>query len=97
MAEDAAADEGGFKLYHYTPTFVGAVIFAILFAAASIRHAHIIVREKTWFFIPFLVGCLCKLLRLRRPGLLLMAAFCQSKQLDMPPEAILLSRPLTGH
>lgn len=60
MAGDAGTDEGGFKLYHYTPSFAGAVIFAVLFSAASIRHVHIIIRKKTWFFVPFLVGCLCK-------------------------------------
>lgn len=56
---ESDADSGGFKLYHYDPSFAAAVLFAILFAAASIRHLQLLIKTKTWAFIPFLLGCLC--------------------------------------
>lgn len=59
-ASDSGAESGGFKFYHYTPTFAGAVLFAVLFALVSIRHAQLLISKRIWFFIPFLVGCLCK-------------------------------------
>ncbi|KAI8680450.1 hypothetical protein NCS57_00325600 [Fusarium keratoplasticum] len=56
---DSESSDGGFKLYHYDPSFAGAVLFAVLFGAMSIRHLQLLVRSRTWSFIPFLVGCLC--------------------------------------
>ncbi|KFA74439.1 hypothetical protein S40288_08915 [Stachybotrys chartarum IBT 40288] len=53
-----SAESGGFQMYHFTPTVAGAVIFAVLFGVASIRHAQLLIRTRTWFLIPFLVGCL---------------------------------------
>ena len=50
------AKEIEYKFYHYSPTVVGAAIFAVLFFVSSAHHAYIIVRTKTWYFIPFLVG-----------------------------------------
>ncbi|KAM0326927.1 hypothetical protein ACHAQA_006047 [Verticillium albo-atrum] len=55
---EADADADGFKLYLYEPSIAAAAIFAIAFAGVSIRHAQIIVQKKSWYFIPFLVGCL---------------------------------------
>ncbi|KFA67959.1 hypothetical protein S40285_03505 [Stachybotrys chlorohalonatus IBT 40285] len=56
--DSGSAESGGFQIYHYTPTLAGAVLCAIAFGAASIRHAQLLIRKRTWFFIPFLVGCL---------------------------------------
>ncbi|KFA52288.1 hypothetical protein S40293_00621 [Stachybotrys chartarum IBT 40293] len=53
-----SSESGGFQIYHYTPTVAGAVLFGVLFGVASIRHAQLLIRTRTWFFIPFLVGCL---------------------------------------
>ena len=50
----------GFKLYHYDPSLAGNIIFAIFFAVASTGHAFLLYRHRTWYFIPFLVGCLGK-------------------------------------
>ncbi|KAG9254346.1 RTA1 like protein-domain-containing protein [Emericellopsis atlantica] len=60
MAVDSTSTESdseGFKLYHYDPSLAAAIIFTLFFAIASIRHFQILFRKKTWFFIPFLVGC----------------------------------------
>ncbi|KAH7123151.1 RTA1 like protein-domain-containing protein [Dactylonectria macrodidyma] len=53
-----ASDDSGFKLYHYDPSFAGAVIFALSFGAVSIRHLQLIFKTRTWAFIPFFIGCL---------------------------------------
>ncbi|KAF2855746.1 RTA1-domain-containing protein [Plenodomus tracheiphilus IPT5] len=52
MAEDK------FKLYHYDPSFPLAVAFIALFAIPSILHFWLLFRHRSWYFIPFLVGCL---------------------------------------
>ncbi|KAH6972944.1 RTA1 like protein-domain-containing protein [Ilyonectria sp. MPI-CAGE-AT-0026] len=54
---DSSADSG-FKLYHYDPSVAGAVIFALFFGAASFRHIQLIIKTRTWSFIPFFIGCL---------------------------------------
>lgn len=59
MAE-GQADTDGFSYYHYDPSLVANAVFAGLFAVVSIAHAYIIVRQRAWYFIPFLVGCICK-------------------------------------
>lgn len=38
------------------------VIFVLLFLASSGYHTWQIYRLKSWYFIPFLVGCLRKIL-----------------------------------
>lgn len=46
--------------YKYEPSMAAAVIFIITFSASSLLHAFQIIKTKTWFFIPFLVGSLCE-------------------------------------
>jgi uncharacterized membrane protein len=46
----------GFKLYRYDPSIAAAVIFAIAFFLITILHFYQMLRTRTWFFIPFLVG-----------------------------------------
>ncbi|KAH6869073.1 RTA1 like protein-domain-containing protein [Thelonectria olida] len=60
MATDSDSDSnsGGFKLYHYSPSLAAAVMFALFFAAVSIRHLQLLIKARTWAFIPFLVGCM---------------------------------------
>lgn len=52
-ADDAWAD---FMLWHYTPSIAAAVIFIILFIGLTGYHTFLIVRRRTWFCIPFVVG-----------------------------------------
>ncbi|KAF5000631.1 hypothetical protein FDECE_11168 [Fusarium decemcellulare] len=47
-----------FKLYHYDPSFIAAVVFASLFTLSTLCHFYQIARFKAFFFIPFLVGCI---------------------------------------
>lgn len=56
------ADDGSdFKLYRYVPSMAAAVIFALLFLIITAIHLYQMVRTKTWIFIPFTIGGLCKL------------------------------------
>ncbi|KAK1726390.1 RTA1 like protein-domain-containing protein [Colletotrichum acutatum] len=50
--------DSGFKLYYYDPSFAAAVLFALLFGGLSIRHLILLIKTRTWCFIPFFVGCL---------------------------------------
>ncbi|KAI8712149.1 Rta1 domain-containing protein [Fusarium sp. LHS14.1] len=45
------------KLYHYDPSFTAAIIFVALFAASTVVHVYQLVRARTFFFIPFVIGC----------------------------------------
>jgi hypothetical protein len=49
-----------FILYHYNPSFITAVIFIALFSASAALHLYQLIRWKTAYFIPFLIGCICK-------------------------------------
>ncbi|OHW90248.1 RTA1 domain protein [Colletotrichum incanum] len=45
-----------FKLYHYDPTIVGAVIFVLLFLGTSLFHLWQLVRARCWFLLPLTIG-----------------------------------------
>ncbi|KAI1451286.1 RTA1-domain-containing protein [Annulohypoxylon moriforme] len=48
----------GYKFYHYDPSVAAAVIFALVFSVAVLRHIQLLSKNKTWYFIPFVIGCL---------------------------------------
>ncbi|KAF4948219.1 hypothetical protein FSARC_13794 [Fusarium sarcochroum] len=52
----AGKDAGHFILYRYEPSMAAAVVFIILFLVATALHTYQLVRTKTWFFIPFVIG-----------------------------------------
>ncbi|CZR67152.1 related to RTM1 protein [Phialocephala subalpina] len=43
-------------LYNYVPSFGAAIVFTALFGITSIVHFIKLIRTRTWFFIPFLIG-----------------------------------------
>jgi hypothetical protein len=47
---------GDFKLYRYDPSMAGAVIFVLAFIAATALHFYQMIRTKTYFFVPFVIG-----------------------------------------
>jgi hypothetical protein len=49
-----------YQPYKYDPSLPAAAVFAAAFGMSTILHAYQLVRWKTWYFIPFLVGGLCK-------------------------------------
>lgn len=46
----------GYQYYNYDPSFAAAAIFVILFAASTLLHIFQLVRKRTWYFIPFVIG-----------------------------------------
>jgi hypothetical protein len=50
-----------FKLYRYVPSLPAAVVTSVLFGGLAAAHTFRLLRNKTWFCIPFIVGGLCGL------------------------------------
>jgi hypothetical protein len=49
-----------YELYRYIPSIPAAAIFAVVFAILAIAHLIVLIRNRTYFFIPFLVGLFCE-------------------------------------
>jgi hypothetical protein len=49
-----------YLLYHYNPSKVAAIIFIALFSITTLLHVFQLVKKRTWYFIPFVVGGTCK-------------------------------------
>ncbi|KAL7754593.1 hypothetical protein ACKLNR_002826 [Fusarium oxysporum f. sp. zingiberi] len=47
-----------FKLYHYDPSFTAAIIFLALFSALTLCHLFQLIRYRTFYLVPFLIGCI---------------------------------------
>jgi hypothetical protein len=52
---------GTYYLWHYIPSMPGAIIFIILFILATAGHSYRMIRFRQWFYIPFIIGCICEL------------------------------------
>ncbi|KAF4457377.1 hypothetical protein F53441_706 [Fusarium austroafricanum] len=48
----------GYVFYNYNPSMAAAVIFIVVFGISSLLHTYQLARARTWYFIPFLIGCL---------------------------------------
>ena len=42
--------------YHYDPSMAAAVIFIVAFSLSGIYHTYQVIRLRSWYFIPFVVG-----------------------------------------
>jgi hypothetical protein len=49
--------------YKYEPSEPAAIAFAAAFGLTTVVHLLQLLRSKTWYFIPFFVGGLCKCTR----------------------------------
>ncbi|KAI5859984.1 RTA1 like protein [Durotheca rogersii] len=47
-----------FVFYRYPPSMAAAIVFVAIFAISALTHISQLVRKRTWYFIPFLLGCL---------------------------------------
>ena len=56
------AGETKYILYHYSPSFAAAAVFIVLFIATTTAHTYQLLRRRTWYFIPFVIGGFCKFL-----------------------------------
>lgn len=59
---NTTSNDGGinFALYRYTPSIAAAIIFAVVFFTITALHGIRLWRNRTYFFIPFIIGLLCK-------------------------------------
>ncbi|GKT54547.1 RTA1 domain-containing protein [Colletotrichum tofieldiae] len=60
MADNSTTTEGastGFVFYHYEPSMVAATVFIIVFGVSGMLHVWQLCRRRTWYFIPFVIGC----------------------------------------
>ncbi|KAK2761833.1 rta1 domain-containing protein [Colletotrichum kahawae] len=61
MADNSTTTEQpsrGFVFYHYEPSMVAAVIFIGVFGISGLLHIWQLIRSRTWYFIPFVIGCI---------------------------------------
>ncbi|TGO86085.1 hypothetical protein BPOR_0337g00100 [Botrytis porri] len=49
-------DHPAYKLYRYTPNIVAAAIFLVLFAATTLYHIYQMIRKRSWYFTPLVIG-----------------------------------------
>ncbi|KAM0305859.1 hypothetical protein ACHAO8_011108 [Botrytis cinerea] len=52
----APTDNPVYKLYRYTPNIVAAVIFLVVFAATTLYHIYQMIRARSWYFTPLVIG-----------------------------------------
>ncbi|TGO55644.1 hypothetical protein BOTNAR_0240g00010 [Botryotinia narcissicola] len=45
-----------YKLYRYTPNIGAAVIFLLAFAATTLYHIYQMIRVRSWYFTPLVIG-----------------------------------------
>ncbi|KAJ5934302.1 hypothetical protein N7466_003849 [Penicillium verhagenii] len=45
-----------FTFYYYDPSAAAAAIFLVLFGLSTLLHYYQLLRTRTWFMIPFLIG-----------------------------------------
>lgn len=60
MAAELLPHKGGFYLWHYVPSLVAALLFAIIFLLLTILYIWKVYRTRMWFCIPFVVGGISK-------------------------------------
>lgn len=49
-----------YNLYNYDPSPSAAIAFAVFFGLSAAFHIWQVVRNRSWFFIPFVIGGICK-------------------------------------
>ncbi|TKA79605.1 hypothetical protein B0A55_03361 [Friedmanniomyces simplex] len=55
-ADSSSSALNGFEYYHYAPSMGAAILFIILFGLATSLHFAQMIRSRTWFMIPFVIG-----------------------------------------
>jgi hypothetical protein len=52
-----AGGQADFDFYKYNPSRPAGWTFCILFAVATVVHLGYIIPYRSWFFVPFTLGC----------------------------------------
>ncbi|KAK3401716.1 RTA1 like protein-domain-containing protein [Sordaria brevicollis] len=47
-----------FEFFKYDPSLAANAVFTALFGITAIGHTFLLVKNRTWYFIPFVLGCL---------------------------------------
>jgi hypothetical protein len=55
-----ADDNYVYTLYRYVPSIPAAAIMAAVFGLLAMGYLYRIVTHRTYFFVPFIIGLLCK-------------------------------------
>jgi hypothetical protein len=55
-------------LYQYTPSKSAAYAFIALFGLGTLGHFFYMFRLRAWYFIPFLIGGICKCRKASHPS-----------------------------
>ena len=48
-------------LYHFDPSLAAAAVFASLFGISTILHLYRMLRTRTWYLTPFIIGGVCEI------------------------------------
>jgi hypothetical protein len=51
-----ASGDDTWKFYRYNPSMAAAVIFTVLFILTTSLHFYQLIRTRTWYFIPLVIG-----------------------------------------
>ncbi|KAJ5096325.1 RTA-like protein [Penicillium alfredii] len=51
-----SSTHAGWTAYQYYPSMGAAILFIILFAVVTLLHTYHLLRTRTWFFIPLVIG-----------------------------------------
>jgi hypothetical protein len=47
-----------FDLYPYNPSNIAGWVFVIIFGVGAAAHSVLMFPLRSWFFIPFILGCI---------------------------------------
>jgi hypothetical protein len=53
----SARGEATFDLYPYTPSGPAGYAFLVMFGIGGFTHLVMLIPLRSWFFIPFVLGC----------------------------------------
>ncbi|KAK0284242.1 hypothetical protein LTR35_005958 [Friedmanniomyces endolithicus] len=56
IRDESSSVLNGFEYYHYLPSMGAAVLFIVLFGLVTSLHLFLMIRSRTWFMIPFVIG-----------------------------------------
>lgn len=56
----ASATGTYYKYYHYRPSLPAGCVFTVLFGVSALWHVISIARHRTWYFLPVVIGGVCK-------------------------------------
>ncbi|CAN9350821.1 unnamed protein product [Alternaria alternata] len=52
----ALDDPNAYVLYRYIPSTVAAIVFVVVFGLTTLAHVFQLIKKKTWYFTPLVVG-----------------------------------------